>query len=106
MFCPKCGTSNPDEARFCGKCSAPIQAPGPGPLPHPPPPTGSKAVSQEMKIGIGIGSVIIPLLGLIMGAIYMADANPEKKSAGKLWLLAAVGGMVLYCLITLSSGGF
>jgi len=102
MFCPKCGTSNPDEARFCGKCSAPIQAPGP--LPHPPPPApGSTAVSQGMKIGISIGTIIVPLLGLIMGGIYMADANPEKKAAGKLWLLIGAGMIVLYCLLTMAS---
>ena len=107
MYCPKCGTSNPDEARFCGKCSAPIQAPGPGPLPYqPPPPPGTSAVSQGMKIGISIGTIIVPLLGLIMGAIYMADANPEKKAVGKLWLLIGAGVIVLYCLIALSSGGF
>ena len=102
MFCPKCGTSNPDEARFCGKCSAPIQTPGP--LTHPPPPApGSTAVSQGMKIGISIGTIIVPLLGLIMGGIYMADANPEKKAAGKLWLLIGAGMIVLYCLFTAAS---
>lgn len=108
MFCPKCGTSNPDEAKFCGKCSAPIQQPGPGPQPQPPPPAlpGSKGVSQGMKIGISIGTIVIPLLGLIMGAIYMADANREKKSAGKLWLLIGAGMILLYCLIALSSSGF
>lgn len=27
MFCPKCGTTNEADARFCGKCGAPL-APG------------------------------------------------------------------------------
>jgi hypothetical protein len=59
-----------------------------------------------MKIGISIGTILFFPLGLIMGAIYMADANPEKKAAGKLWLLIGAGMLVLSCLIALSSGGF
>ena len=26
MFCPKCGTSNDDSARFCAKCGAALAA--------------------------------------------------------------------------------
>jgi hypothetical protein len=59
-----------------------------------------------MKIGISIGSIIVPLLGIIMGGIYMADANPEKKAVGKLWLLIGVGVVVLYCLFALANSGF
>ncbi|WP_374041969.1 zinc ribbon domain-containing protein [uncultured Parolsenella sp.] len=28
MFCPKCGTKNEDEAKFCGSCGAPLSDPG------------------------------------------------------------------------------
>ncbi|MCA9057749.1 MAG: hypothetical protein KDA85_04595 [Planctomycetaceae bacterium] len=43
-------------------------------------------VSDGMKIGIGIVSFFVPLVGLIIGLIYLNDAHPDKKKAGKLWL--------------------
>ena len=34
MFCPKCGTQNPDGSQFCGSCGTPFtHAPKPGPVP-------------------------------------------------------------------------
>lgn len=35
MFCSQCGADNPDGARFCGKCGAPMAAPAPAPAPGP-----------------------------------------------------------------------
>jgi hypothetical protein len=46
-------------------------------------------VSGGMKVGIAILSFFVPLVGLIMGLIYMNDEHPDKKAAGKLWLLCA-----------------
>ena len=62
------------------------------------PPTGGGAVSKELKIGILIGTVIIPLLGIIMGLIYMNDPNPEKKAVGKLWLYVGIGMFAAGCI--------
>lgn len=95
MQCPKCNFENPPEAKFCGKCGEPMNSPPPFP---PGPPDPKPGVSKEMKIGIAIGSVFIPLLGIIMGAIYMNDANPEKKKVGKLWLFLALGVIACECL--------
>lgn len=50
-------------------------------------------VSDGMKIGIAILSFFIPIVGIIMGLIYMNDAHPAKKAAGKLWL--TVGGIMI-----------
>jgi len=33
MFCSQCGAENPDGARFCGKCGAPMAAAAPAPAP-------------------------------------------------------------------------
>lgn len=57
------------------------------------------AVSKELKIGICIATLFLPILGLIMGVIYMNDANPEKKSVGKLWLIVGIGAAIFSCLI-------
>ncbi len=96
MQCPKCGFENPAEAKFCGKCGEPLKIAGP---PKPPPYDGDRpsVVSKEMRLGIAIGSVFIPLLGIIMGAIYMNDANPEKKKVGKFWLFVGLGAIAFWC---------
>jgi hypothetical protein len=105
MYCPKCGAENLDEARFCGKCAAPMptRAAPPGP---PAPPWGSgtgrapePVVPPGLKLLIGIGSVVMPPIGLVLGIVYMVDANPKKKAAGKLWLLLAGVGVAMYCVI-------
>ena len=67
------------------------------------PQASQPAVSPGLKMGIGIGSVVMPIIGLIMGIVYMVDANPEKKAAGKLWLLLACGGMAMYCIVSVAS---
>jgi hypothetical protein len=108
MFCSKCGHQNPDEAQFCGSCGGPLAAPASssspaspaGGTPFPPRGTGGKAVSDGLKIGVIVGSLIIPLLGIIMGVIFLVDANPEKKAVGRLWLIVGVVAFVVWCIFS------
>jgi len=101
MKCPQCQSENAAEAKFCGKCGAALTS---TPLPPPPPPppleplSPQPAVPDGLKIGIIIGSVIFPLLGIVMGLIYMNDPNPEKKKVGKLWLMVGAGAFALGCI--------
>lgn len=136
MYCPKCGEKNPDEARFCGNCGAPLpgihasadpastpgvasgstvhgtevgggtgsQPAASGGTRRPAAADTSSVVSPELKIGIAIASVIIPIVGIVMGAIYMKDENPSKKSAGKLWLYLGLGVTVFYCVLAMLGG--
>ena len=46
-------------------------------------------VSDGMKIGFAILSFFVPIVGIILGLIYMNDPHPAKKAAGKLWLTVA-----------------
>ena len=106
MFCPKCGAENPDEAKFCGSCGATMAIKKEEVVSnikdtH----TTTVVVSQEMKVLMIIGSIIIPLVGIIMGLIYMADPSPAKKAAGKTWLIVGIGASLVYCLIVASAGG-
>ena len=110
MFCPRCGTDNPDDAKFCGSCGASLPV-APAPQPPPPPPAQppvvqpQPAVAPGLKIGIIIASLVVPLVGIILGIIYMLDPNPQKKAAGRLWLMVGGGMVVLYCFFVLLAGG-
>ena len=101
MRCPTCGQENPAEAKFCGKCAtrlAPADLPtSPGPVA----PAASGGVSQGMKVGVIIGSIVIPLLGIILGLIFMNDPSPAKKAVGKTWLFVGIGAIVFWCICAL-----
>jgi uncharacterized membrane protein YvbJ len=113
MYCPKCGAENLDEAKFCGKCGFVMPAPGSQAASYQPTPTYAAApapapgqsVSQGLKVGISIASVFIPLIGIIMGIIFVVDANPEKKATGKLWLIVSGIMMVVWCMLFAAGGG-
>lgn len=107
MFCGHCGSLNPDEARFCGKCGralqtagttavAPVAATSPGPAaltPH---------VQTEETSGKAVASLVCGFLffffpaalaAIILGHISLSDI---RKSAGRLKGHGiAVGGLVL-----------
>lgn len=108
MKCSKCGAENPDEARFCGKCGEGLAA-EPQARPEPPegPPlkqaapgadVGLPPVAGGVNLLVILGTIIVPMVGIILGVIYLNDADPRKKSAGKLWLALGVGMMVVWCI--------
>lgn len=102
MFCPSCGHENPDNAEFCGNCGATLKktAGGGGASVIAKP---AEAVSAGMKWGITAATVLLPLVGIVMGIIYMRDDNPEKKAVGKLWLWVGIGMAALVFLYELGS---
>jgi hypothetical protein len=61
----------------------------------------STEVSQGLKVGIIIAAIIVPLVGIIMGLIYMLDSNasPEKKGVGRTWLFVGIGAIVLWIIL-------
>ncbi|MEW8505332.1 MAG: zinc ribbon domain-containing protein [Candidatus Thiodiazotropha sp.] len=106
MFCPECGTENPDNARFCGGCRHQLSGMAGGSAEMDANPVleiGSehKDVSDGLKYGILAGSLIIPFIGLIMGIVYMAQGeSEEKKDVGKLWLFGSIGIIFFYMIIS------
>jgi uncharacterized membrane protein YvbJ len=117
MYCPSCGEDNPDDARFCGTCGAALPAPAP-PTERERPAHQSRFVSSEtrsagsntatagtgvpmgLKIGIAAATVVIPLIGIVMGLMYLFSESADKKAAGRLWLGVAGVMFVIYCLLS------
>jgi hypothetical protein len=85
MFCPECGTENPENAKFCGNCRHPLSASTKDPSRNHIDDVveidnGQPAVPDGMKYGILAASIFIPFIGLIMGIIYLAqNESGEKK---------------------------
>ncbi len=102
MFCQKCGSENPDNARFCGHCSHELIAESAGNTNEPIEINADQQpVSALMKYGVMLAAFLIPIIGLVMGIIYLNQGeSEEKKDVGKLWLFACVAGFVVY--LTLS----
>ena len=71
VYCTKCGTQNPDDARVCSKCGAPLYT------------TGEDKHYRRMEdecMGIPRGGTIV---GLAIGVIILL--------AGAIWLLQETG---------------
>ena len=103
MFCRHCGKEIADEAVVCIGCGRPVQ-----PVKVTPPPVpmlGDDKWSSGTMTGLVIGSVFIPLLGIILGVIYMSNnaTSPERKKQAKTLLIVAcsiIGAWILlYALI-------
>jgi uncharacterized membrane protein len=67
MFCPKCGTENPDDAKFCSKCGAGLGA------------TSDPAGPSETSTGLSpnVAGLLCYLVGWITGIVFVVI---EKKS--------------------------
>jgi len=113
MFCSKCGSENPDDAKFCGSCGGAIIAatvPPQEEVSMAAPTTSAlqtdkPTVSMALKIGVSIATLLIPFIGLIMGIIYLKDKTDEsRRAAGKLWLTIGIISAIFNALIM--SGNF
>ncbi len=76
MFCPKCGTENPDGAKFCSKCGAELGAPA-----KPAAGAAAPAAKPEAESSTGMSANVAGLLCYvatwITGIIFVVL---EKKS--------------------------
>jgi hypothetical protein len=103
MFCPHCNHQNPPGAEICEKCGKSlglnVNPDTTAPDIFKSDPTGT--VSDLLKWGILIITIFIPLVGIVMGIIYMLNDNPIKKATGKLWLYGGLIMVVIYALTIL-----
>ena len=107
MFCPQCGTANPDSAQYCSKCgtsfaasraastgparSEPLAA-APAPMAAVDVPTSGKAIASLI---CGIFTLFLPasIAAIILGHLSLSEI---RKSAGRLGGRGvAIAGLVL-----------
>ncbi|MBM7571603.1 hypothetical protein [Aquibacillus albus] len=62
-------------------------------------------MSSGIKILVYILSVIFPIVGLIVGIIWMTDNDEEKKQAGKTALTISIIVIVLGCICSFITAG-
>ena len=95
MFCPKCGTSNEDSARFCAKCGAalaPAEAPaaGAGTMRTGSPGGGGQLVTGKNPTVALVISIFLGGLG--GGQFYNGDWKKGLAMAGASILLGIPSG--------------
>ncbi len=55
-------------------------------------------MSGGLKVLLYILSFFIPVVGIILGIIWMNDQDPEKKAIGKNCLVISILSIVLSCI--------
>lgn len=93
MYCPKCGTENPDGAQICSSCSAVLPSATPQPSAVPVKTSGLAIASFVLAILSPITCFITALPAIILGIIALVQIH---KGAGQLKGTGlAVAGIVL-----------
>jgi len=72
MFCPKCGTENPEEAKFCSKCGA-----GLGAAATPTEGAAKPEAKSSTGMSANVAGLLCYVLGWITGIVFVVR---EKKS--------------------------
>ena len=82
MFCPKCGTKNVDEARFCTACGAPLAATESAPAPQATKVSTANKVGDKKKLPLIIGGAAAGVVALVLIAVFVVvpafNKNPFK----------------------------
>jgi uncharacterized membrane protein YvbJ len=66
MYCPNCGLTNDNNARFCANCGTPFSSPVSNPLPqnYPVQTTGGNSTAKNIAIGCLVAIAIFLFVGL------------------------------------------
>lgn len=97
MFCPKCGTENPDGAKFCSKCGAGLGAPAK---------PSEAAAKPETESSTGMSANVAGLLcyvGLwVTGIVFVVLEKKSKFVKFHAWQSIMVFGVLTVVQIILS----
>ncbi len=118
MLCPECGTENTKQAESCVQCEKPLKTEAVHVAQDTLDDTGQPkqritnlniqsdkvaneklAVSHGLNIVIIIGTLIFPIIGIIMGFTYMRKPHSDAQKVGKRWLILGIVMMIVSFLM-------
>lgn len=114
MNCTSCHVDVPSDSAFCPNCGTQLASPqgneGPPTWVKSPDTTSTVAVrqpqtgevSETTKWVVIVATILVPLVGFIMGAVYRFGKDPMKHSVGRTWLI--VGGVAFMVQFVLLAG--
>ena len=85
MFCKKCGAQINDEAVVCPKCGCRTD--------NYEQPAAKKSEPDKTSVGIVIASVLLPIVGVIMGIVNLCK---KKTSSGLTYLITGIVAWVIW----------
>ena len=68
------------------------------PTPSPEPTPSGGEVSGGLKALFIVLAILVPLVGIILGIIWLTKKTKEEKALGKITLIIAIICQVLYCI--------
>lgn len=92
MFCKKCGKEIMDEAVVCIHCGCAVDNEQVKKLNEP---------EDSVNVGIIVGTVLIPLIGIIMGIVNLCK---KKTKSGGIYLGVGIGCWVLNIIVLAALG--
>jgi hypothetical protein len=93
MTCPNCGWESESVFAFCRGCGMAVPS-GVAVLGRDP-----AAISTLLRWGVLAATVAVPLVGVIMGAIYLVDARVQQKALGQIWFVVGAVLTLVYALL-------
>jgi hypothetical protein len=88
VFCPNCGSENPDGTTFCGACGKPMVA--------------GVAKDDEGVGAFGVVLLCLPIVGAIMYFVWK-DKHPKKSQTACYLALGGLAlGVFLQVLLTMA----
>jgi hypothetical protein len=84
MQCPNCGFESRRVFYFCSGCGGAVPSGVAVDRPR------EQACTARIKWGVLAATLVIPLVGIVMGGIFVVDARSEQRALGRLWLVVGV----------------
>ncbi|MDC8445163.1 MAG: zinc ribbon domain-containing protein [Nitrosomonas sp.] len=119
MLCPKCGTENTEQAESCINCGATLKEEVPAEqlseqeaAPVHPRLTNidmqssasmdsKPVVSAALYVAVITGTLIFPIIGVIMGFTYLRKTDPEARKIGKTWLAFGIVFLLIQVVLVI-----
>jgi uncharacterized membrane protein len=98
MFCSKCGTENPDGAKFCSKCGAELSAPA-----KPSEAAAKPEAESSTGLSANVAGLLCYVVGWITGIVFVALEKKSKFVKFHAWQSIMVFGVLTAAHLVLST---